>query len=602
MAIVLVEQPGSTPSSLADWTDSVETHKYYNLGVSNPVAYDFTGDTIKQGVQINIGGANYISSTVTAITGTPSDFVKITPSGSTATASYVSSLVGVTWNSVYNFYEDVSGNAYIFEEAKALYRTAISDPKTVAGRFALNGYMKNANISTAGLCLSLKEVSINSSIFQDIKKSDGTVLGVLGKVSTTGEEIYLRSETAPLLLNNTGAYPVMINKNTSDGFSDFEVDGFSNLEYIRSTTLWDAGLGLSLKEYALNDSIYMDFKKSDGTVLGVFGKVSTTSTRLYLRATDAPLLLNNTGGQAVIIGTDVNDGINDFQVAGETKLEFLKSTVIRDSGLGLTLKEYALNDSSYMDFRKSDGTVLGLLGKVSGTTTRLYLRATDAPLLLNDTGGQPVIIGTDVNDGINDFQVSGETKLEFLKSTVIRDTGLGLTLKEYALNDSMFMDFKKSDGTVLGVLGKVSTTSSAIYLRSETAPLLLNNTGTHPVLVHTATDDGIHDFQVAGNAYISSGLTVGGAINPTTTPPLSSWALTTTPMIIPQGIYSIIHLQGATNFSRIEMQISGSVWVDLSIGGTGSGTGTSGAIIFSDGINFRAVMFSGTGTMNYRKF
>lgn len=152
MAIILVPQPGATPSSLTDWTNSVESLKQYNLSVNDPVDYDFSGNTIKKGVLITIGGSNYYCNADTAITGTPSDYVKITSAG---VASYVSDLTGVSWNDTYNFYADVSGNAYIFNEAKA------GLVKTKIGAFANNAYFGNIT-QTSGVT-SLLNTSITGT-------------------------------------------------------------------------------------------------------------------------------------------------------------------------------------------------------------------------------------------------------------------------------------------------------------------------------------------------------------------------------------------------------------------------------------------------------
>ena len=98
-------------------------------------------------------------------------------------------------------------------------------------------------------------------------------------------------------------------------------------------------------------------------------------------------------------------------------------------------------------------------------------------------------------------------------------------------------------------------------------------------------------------------LTVDGAINPTTTPPLSSFSLTTTPQLIPRGIYSIEHISSQTDYSFVEMQKTSGVWVTISSGNISTfGSATKGDIIFSDGSNFRVSIKLSTGTMSYRKF
>ena len=87
---------------------------------------------IPQGVVLQIGGAVYRSDSDTTITGTPSDYVRVTPDGATATAAYVSTLAGVSWAKQYAGYYDGSDNLYLFDEGKAL---AAGDIASVFGRY-----------------------------------------------------------------------------------------------------------------------------------------------------------------------------------------------------------------------------------------------------------------------------------------------------------------------------------------------------------------------------------------------------------------------------------------------------------------------------------
>ena len=94
-----------------------------------------------------------------------------------------------------------------------------------------------------------------------------------------------------------------------------------------------------------------------------------------------------------------------------------------------------------------------------------------------------------------------------------------------------------------------------------------------------------------------------GNINPTTTSTLGSWNLTTTPIIIPRGIYSIRNITGSSPYSRIQMQTTPGTWTTIVNGGEVSvGSSSEGALVFSDGVNFRAYMNTSTGTMYYRRF
>lgn len=145
MSIILVEQTQSAPINDNSWERLYETDKFYNLGINNPVDYNFDSDTVKKGVLITIGGSNYETTADTDITGTASDYVKIDMS--TLLPSYVTDLTGVTWNDTYNYYADATGNAYIFNEPKAVYSGTVTSPKTLLGKFAENAYVKVLNVA-----------------------------------------------------------------------------------------------------------------------------------------------------------------------------------------------------------------------------------------------------------------------------------------------------------------------------------------------------------------------------------------------------------------------------------------------------------------------
>jgi hypothetical protein len=91
------------------------------------------GSTIRAGTIMSIGGVAYKATTDTTITGTPSAYVKITPAGATASASFVANLTGVTWNHAYGGYYDGSGNLHVFDEGKAVADGAITVPYTHYG-------------------------------------------------------------------------------------------------------------------------------------------------------------------------------------------------------------------------------------------------------------------------------------------------------------------------------------------------------------------------------------------------------------------------------------------------------------------------------------
>ena len=132
MAINKVPYPTTPVPVSDDWARVVNVLQTNYLEIENKIKIDFGNDNVLKGAVFNIGGAVYLADSDTAITGTASDYVKLTPGTSTATAAYVSSLSGVTWNDTYNGYYDVSGNLYVFNEVKARAEGGITD---VQGRF-----------------------------------------------------------------------------------------------------------------------------------------------------------------------------------------------------------------------------------------------------------------------------------------------------------------------------------------------------------------------------------------------------------------------------------------------------------------------------------
>lgn len=121
MAINRLLAPTDPPTANADWTRLNALVSALALHQEQPLR--IIGSNVVKGALFQIGGTLYLADADTAITGTPSNYVKITPSGdgSTCSASYVSSLTGVTWSSTYNGYYDSGSPAslYIFDEGKA---------------------------------------------------------------------------------------------------------------------------------------------------------------------------------------------------------------------------------------------------------------------------------------------------------------------------------------------------------------------------------------------------------------------------------------------------------------------------------------------------
>jgi len=80
-----------------------------------------SGGYILKGALFNIGGSMFMADSDTAISGTTSDYIKLTVSGDTATAAYVTNISGVSWNGAYQGCFDSSGNLYITDEQYGIH-------------------------------------------------------------------------------------------------------------------------------------------------------------------------------------------------------------------------------------------------------------------------------------------------------------------------------------------------------------------------------------------------------------------------------------------------------------------------------------------------
>jgi len=125
-------------------------------GVSNAVAGDWSGliDILKMNSQLNVGSAKidnssafvlkgavfyisgelYIADSETEITGSSSNYVKVTASGDTASAEFVSDLSGISWDADKAGYYDLSGSLYVFDEALAFLDGEVSSIRTKVGK------------------------------------------------------------------------------------------------------------------------------------------------------------------------------------------------------------------------------------------------------------------------------------------------------------------------------------------------------------------------------------------------------------------------------------------------------------------------------------
>lgn len=126
MSITKLTPPSALPVNTGDYqaqnglTDARLVYESY------PVV---SGNVVK-GSRFLILGSTFIGVSATAITGTPSDYVVLTVTGSNAAPSYLPDLTGVTWSDIYNGYYDGSNNLVVFDEMKAFRLGSIAKPRS----------------------------------------------------------------------------------------------------------------------------------------------------------------------------------------------------------------------------------------------------------------------------------------------------------------------------------------------------------------------------------------------------------------------------------------------------------------------------------------
>lgn len=117
MALVKIDSPSDAPLAIADW------YKVNGVlqGIGNALgnAVKIIDSNFQRGAVIFFAGAWYIADSDTAITGTASDYVKVTNTDGVLSLSFVANITGVTWNKSYQGWYDASTNLYIFDEIKA---------------------------------------------------------------------------------------------------------------------------------------------------------------------------------------------------------------------------------------------------------------------------------------------------------------------------------------------------------------------------------------------------------------------------------------------------------------------------------------------------
>jgi len=168
MAINRINNPSSIPTAVSDYqAQNTLTSAGFKDG-ANP----WLGTAMQIGYIFQLGGTIYSVDTATAITGTASPYVKITPSGSTATASFVANLSGVAWNTLYNGYYDGSGNLYLFDEGLAVKNGVLATPKTILGYLTSQIRTDFANADTS---IRTDFANADTSIRTDMANADTSI-------------------------------------------------------------------------------------------------------------------------------------------------------------------------------------------------------------------------------------------------------------------------------------------------------------------------------------------------------------------------------------------------------------------------------------------
>lgn len=234
MSILLFSPPNPTPAT------GLENYERQNAYITATLQA-FTGraivdgTTIRGGTIIKIGDVIYKATSDTAISGSQSDYVKITPSGGSATASFVADLSGVSWSHAHGQYLDGSGNLYVFDEAKAVSLGAISTPYTLLGKLSrtagglvLNGALSGvSDLSMTGALtgmtnvpehadaytythegasanLYLPDIAVNQRKFFSIRATLNGLGTITLRLPSTGTHDYILSSSASSGLTAAG--------------------------------------------------------------------------------------------------------------------------------------------------------------------------------------------------------------------------------------------------------------------------------------------------------------------------------------------------------------------------------------------------------------
>ena len=184
MPIVRIPDPNALPTIQNDYVRQNNKIATGFLQVNKPIWED-AANNIVQGAVFQVGGTVYHCTAATAIGGGASSYIKLTPSGdgSTLAPTYVADLTGVTWNSAYNGYYDVSGNLYVFDELVALQDGEIAAVNIRLWK-AINTLL-NGNFTFSG-----NPIFSGNPNFQDSFQTGRKITGFLYDNNPTENEIF----------------------------------------------------------------------------------------------------------------------------------------------------------------------------------------------------------------------------------------------------------------------------------------------------------------------------------------------------------------------------------------------------------------------------
>jgi hypothetical protein len=125
MAFVLIPGPGDAPTTSEDWDKINNVLLGIGMGMLNSTRV--IGSNVKRGSIVYFAGAWYVTDADTAISGTASDYVRLTNNAGVISAAFVSSISTVSFNRTWNGWYDSSLRLHIFDEVKAFGAGAITE-------------------------------------------------------------------------------------------------------------------------------------------------------------------------------------------------------------------------------------------------------------------------------------------------------------------------------------------------------------------------------------------------------------------------------------------------------------------------------------------